>query len=363
MNHRNQRFVGAYALANLGAFLFFIPLIGLSLPQRMTDFVPADPLRWLSWALLLGALVASGANIAGGAMSDWWFARHHSRRRVMQVGLTLTLVSYAGLAVADSPGQLIAAFLFFQLCFNLLFAPLAALATDYVPDHEKGRVFGVLSLALPLSQAAIALLVMANVQTFPQQLALTGAVATLCILPMLCASPPPLIVKAVDSGLAGGADAPMSRDFRLAWFARMLMQCASVAIGSYLFLHLAATVGRNPDLGSAELWVGRFALIASAAGLFTGIILGVASDRAQRRRIFLWPTALATASGCGLLALSADPVFMPVGYALFAFGLAGFLTVDGAMVAQLVGNAPNRAVALGVMNLTNTLSSVLVPAG
>ena len=48
-------------------------------------------------------------------------------------------------------------------------------------------------------------------------------------------------------------------------------------------------------------------------------------------------------------------------YALFAIGLAGFLAVDSALVAQLISASARRATLLGVMNLTNTLPGILAP--
>ena len=49
-------------------------------------------------------------------------------------------------------------------------------------------------------------------------------------------------------------------------------------------------------------------------------------------------------------------------FVLFHVGLTAFLSVDSAMVAQLLSNNERRGELLGFMNLTNTVPSILVPA-
>jgi MFS family permease len=356
------RFSAVYALANFGAFLCFIPLMGLILPQRMSQVSGGDAIQPLSWALLLGALVASVANIVSGTISDHWLRRHGSRLPLIRAGTILTLMSFLGLALADNVLTLILGFLLFQLCFNLMFAPLAALVTDYVEDQKKGLVFGLLSFALPLAQASIFVLAATDLGSAAKQLALVAVIVTLSMAPLLLLRQPPLIAKEPETGAGEHSLYRPSRDFALAWMSRLLIQCPSVVMSSYIFVHLAELAAKDPSMESAELWIGRFAVIAAIAGALTGLTMGIASDRLKRRRLFLWPTALAVSCGCATLAQTHSPEVMLGGYALFAFGLAGFLTIDGAMIAQLVGTVPNRAAALGVMNLTNTLSGVVVPA-
>lgn len=368
------RFSLIYALGNVGAFLCFVPLIGLLLPQRLNVLDPADGGRLLSWALLLGAVMASVANIAAGAISDRLLARQGSRLPMVAAGFVLTMASYAALALSTTAVALVASFLLFQLVFNMLFSPLLALATDHLADSQKGRLFGLLGLGLPLAQASTFVIVSVDLPSMGTQLALIGLLAALCLGPLLLAGRS--AIDALDPAPAmhapAQADTPLqeraaarglglSRDFMLAWSARLLVQCAATAMGSYLFLHLAALARVDPTLGTEEQMFGTLSLIGGLVGMATGWALGWASDRQQRRRPFLWVTALMVAAGCALVAVSDGPALL-ASYALFAIGLAGFLTLDGALIAQLVRPSPRRAAALGFLNLTNTLSAIIVPA-
>ncbi len=363
-----RRFAWVYATANVGAFLCFVPLIGLLLPRRMAELDPATSLVSLSWALLCGAVAASLANLAGGAISDRVVVRFGSRLPLIAFGLVATCLSFLPVALAANPPQLVAAFVLFQLCFNLMFAPLAALVTDYIADADKGRMFGLLNLALPISQGSIFLIASSGATALPQGLALIVPVIIVLFLPLLLGSRAgtarrlPEMHRA-DAAPASGHPLTVTRDFLFAWTARLLVQCASVAVSSYLFLHLSGLVPQGEGLGDdPERWFGQLSLLSALIGVIAGWGIGLASDRIGRRRPFLWVSALAVAAGCLAIATATGRWQVDTGFALFAAGLAGFLTIDGALVAQLVGRAPNRAFLLGVLNLTNTVPGIAVPA-
>lgn len=362
---RASRFALFYALANAGAFLCFVPLIGLFLPQRAMMLAPDDGVRLISWILLWGAVGSSIANYAAGWLSDRLMRHHGSRLPMVAAGLVATLASFAALAAAATPQALVFAFLLFQICFNLLFAPFNALAADHVGDAMKGRVFGLLSLGLPLAQLAIVAIVSFGIRDMAIRLLVTGLAATLAIMPLLllgrAAAGPPILPSAADPSGAGADNllGSLRRDFRLAWVGRLLVQCTAVATSSYLLVHLAEPA-RAGD--RAESWFGNLALTALVAGLLVGVVIGRWSDRMARRRAFLQSTALLVSVGCGLVGLSQSWVAIAAGYAMFAVGLTGFLTIDGAVVAELVGREGNRGSQLGIMNLTNTLPALIVPA-
>ena len=75
---------------------------------------------------------------------------------------------------------------------------------------------------------------------------------------------------------------------------------------------------------------------------------------------------IAASLGCaiGLMALAASPEWpvMVLAFILFHVGLTAFLSVDSAMVTQLLSNSERKGELLGIMNLTNTFPSILVPA-
>lgn len=363
-----RRFALVYATANLGAFLCFVPLIGLLLPRRMAELDPATSLASLSWALLCGAVAASLANLAAGAVSDRVVVRFGSRFPLIALGLLATCLSFIPLALVADPDQLVAAFVLFQLCFNLLFAPLGALVTDYVADADKGRMFGLLNFALPISQGSIFLIASSGATALSISLAVIAPTVIVLFLPLLLGNRPGAArrfsdLHPTDAASSSGRPHAVTRDFIFAWTARLLVQCASVAVSSYLFLHLSGLALQGDRGGNdPERWFGQLSLLSALIGIIAGWSIGLASDRIARRRPFLWASALAVAAGCLAIATATGRGQVDAGFGLFAAGLAGFLTIDGALVAQLVGRAPNRAFLLGVLNLTNTVPGIAVPA-
>lgn len=364
---RLRRFSLLYAVANVGAFICFVPLIGLVLPQQAMALSADGGIRLLSWLLLAGAVVASLANIGAGWLSDRTLALWGTRLPMVGLGLVATLISLAILTLVDTPSMLIAGFLFFQLCFNMLFAPFNALATDHIPDATKGRMFGLLSMGLPLSQLAIIAIIGLDIESLWMRLAVIAALASTTMLPLLWLGPGLIAQPTEASGNTElHPEQPLSAfistcDFMLAWSGRLLIQCAAVCASSYLLVHLTGLADRQPTDGSAEIWFGRLSAIALIIGLITGIAIGRWSDTTSRRRPFLWATACCVAVGCGAVGLAESWNSVVVGYALFAIGLSGYLTIDSAVIAQIVGTTRNRASWLGIMNLTNTLPSLLVP--
>lgn len=359
-----NRFALLYMVANVGAFICFIPLLGLLLPQRAMALAPDDGVRLLSAILLSGAVAASLANIAAGRLSDWQLDRHGSRLPMVAAGLAATLASFAALAAAATPAALLAAFLLFQLCFNLLFAPFNALATDHVADAIKGRMFGLLSLGLPLAQLVIVGLVGLGIEGIAARLAVIAALGSIAILPLLlfgrASAGPPMAPPAMFDAYAEALPPPsrLRRDFVLAWVARLLIQFAAVVAGSYLLIHLAVADRAG---NRAEAWFSALSLTALVLGLIVGLVVGRWSDRVARRRPFLWATALLVALGCALVGIGTSWLTIASGYGLFSIGMIGFLTIDGAVIAQLIGKAGRRGSRLGIMNLTNTLPSLIVP--
>lgn len=351
----------SYGLALLGAHLAFMPLAILLLPRRVEVIAGGDTASTLSLILLIGAVAASLANIATGALGDHWLRRRGNRRLPLVIGLAVTLGSYALLGWAMSLIALVIAMLAFQLGVNAMLSPLTALLADHIPDTEKGRLAGLANAALPVSSATVAPLAWLYPVDDPLAFLLVGLLAVICCLPLVVTwSFGQAVTAAPDQVRRADPEQPLpGRDFALAWAGRFLIQLGAVVVTSYLYLYIAAQSGA----GEAEI-ARRIGLLTGTAMLFATIAAlasGRLSDRLARRR---WPLAISAIAAAAALAILGSAANWPIiiaAYALFHTGLASFLAIDTALVAQLIADHPRRAALLGVMNLTNTLPSILIP--
>lgn len=356
-----------FPLAYLGAHIAFMPLLVFLLPRRVEALAGSQSAVVLSWLLLGGALIASVAHVAAGHLSDRWLAARGSRRGIIALGVAALMASFGLLGLADTVTRMAGAVVIFQLALNLMFAPLGALLADYTPDTSKGTVAGLLNAALPLSSAATALLAWQFPQAPAAAFIVNGLLAAGCIAPLL-------IVWGFPSAPAPAAVGPETRDeppsslgydFALAWMARFLVQLGSAFVIGFLFVLISQKI--RADTGwaggrSASEAIALLSLGASGVAIIGAIAGGRLSDGFGVRR---WPLTIAAAGVAACLAILGAGVTWSVflvAYALFQLALSGFLAIDLALVAQLIGASQRRGALLGLMNLANTIPAVAAPA-
>ena len=340
-----------YALAWGGGVVAYTPLLTLLLPLRIATIGLEDKVGVHSLAVLIGAVTASAANIAAGALSDRFDRGPGGRRPWIVAGFIATAASYGLLGVADTLVGILTAVALFQTGLNLMLAPLAALAADEVPDAQKGLLGGLMGAAYPLG-ALSGVVVMA----------VTVALVAVLTAPFLvmfrtrAATPAPAApAAAVGTGRA--------RDLAAIWGARLLVQVAGAILFAYL-LYYFETVEVGGERLAADRMAVRVAWLCGVAAAVTvplSILLGRLSDMARARKPFLQGVAVTSAVGLVLMALFPDWGVAAWGYGLFATSTAIFLALQSTYAMQLLPSPDHRGRDLGVLNLTNTLPSILGP--
>jgi MFS family permease len=353
-----------YGLAYLGAHLAFIPLLVLLLPRRVESIAPENVTGTLSWLLLLGAIVAGVSHILAGILSDRWIQRYPNRRGLIVIGVAALGLSYALLAFARDFLELLAAVMVFQAALNCAFSPLGVLLTDHFPDHLKGRMGGIMNAALPAASLTVVLVGWYFPEDGPGAVLFTGLIALACIAPLLLFWPLGQAHKGTGKTRQTNQqiDRRPHRDFQIAWCARLAIQLGAAFVLGYIYVLLSQLMASGPDgeSSNASSLLAALSAPASVIAIVATFLAGAVSDKAGRRR----PLALAAAAfAAGLAMLSGAGSLMTfmVGYTVFYVGLSAFLSIDTALVAQLVSDNPRRGMLLGVMNLTNTLPAFIAP--
>lgn len=106
---RSLRFILLVALANAGGVIGFLPLLTLLLPVKIAEVAGDDRIAVFTATVIAGAIAASASNILFGWLSDRSVARGNGRRKWIVLGLAGLAASFAAVAAAAAPLQIILA--------------------------------------------------------------------------------------------------------------------------------------------------------------------------------------------------------------------------------------------------------------
>lgn len=351
----------------------FMPLFILLLPRRVEMLSPDDAANWLSWFLLIGSIVAGLANLVAGSVGDHWVTKFGNRRGLIAIGAALLLPAYLWLALADDFPGLLAAIIFYQIALNFAFSPLGALLTDHFPDAIKGRLGGLMITAHPAST----LLILPLAVLFPEDntwaFLVTGIVVVLCMVPLLAfwrlgavisVSPDNVPNQmASDPAPTDASRSFVAADFWVAWMSRLFIQTGAAFVFGYIYLYITLMQEMQPQwrsAGASEV-LAAFTTPAALVAVGAALIAGFISDSWDSRRWPLLMFAGLVGVGMAMLAGTTSLVWFLIGFGLLQAAQAAYLAVDMALFAELVSGNARRGMLLGVMNLSNTLPSVIVP--
>lgn len=359
------RFIAYYGTANAGAFVAFVPLLTLILPLKAAHIDSKNKLLLLSVALFSGAIMASIANILAGWASDKLYAKTSNRIVQIPSSLTAILISYYLFWQAESWVSLIGAILLFQFSFNFLFSPLGALLADHIPNSAKGRAAAILNLGLPIGTLSVAVLAFFSFDTEASRLLMIAIIVSLSMIPLLVIAPKWSASKpgVTDQGQEHRDANQYQTDLLWAWIARFSVQFSGAVMFGYIVYYLQDVLGyvdqfptENVDQG-----VGKLSLVATPFAILAGIFAGTLSDRIGLRRPFMILSAALIAGATFSMAMWPTWAVAFPAYVLLTASLTSYLTIDAALVAQILASSSARAKILGYMNLTNTIPAILTP--
>lgn len=357
VDRRSTGFIIAYALANAGGVIAFLPLLTLLLPLKVEGVAGDARIGVLTAAALAGAVAASLSNIAFGWASDGTVAAGYSRRRWVLGGLVLTILAYGGITLARDATGLVVAIAIWQVALNAMLAPLMAMMADEIPDGQKGVVGGLLALANPVASAVSAMLIAAIALGETTRYAIVCAVSALLILPLLLSPPSPVAPIPVPAA----APSMARTDLALAWLARLLLQTAGCVLFVFLFFYFESIV---PNVAPHDLapQFSKVMAVAYILALPLAVIAGRASDRLAARKPFVFGSALVTSAGLAAMGAANSWSVAVAGFMIYACGSVIFLGLHSAYVMQMLPSPHHRGRDLGLINLTNTLPSIFGPA-
>lgn len=356
---QSSRFLLLYSLACAGGAVAYVPFLSILLPVKVSVLVgQGSGASWLAYIAFAGAATASLGNIGFGYLSDIT----GNRRGWTGLGLILSCAMLLAVSQAHSLMALAVVVVAWQLCLNMMLAPLAAWAADCIPESQMGLLGGLMAFSPAVGALVGALVTLSGLASADGRLVWVAVIVAACVLPLLVvAEPTPLI---------GGPAAPIRPDrAKLAqskahatgavwgmWIARLIVQVAQVSLFSYLYFWLRSI---DPAVGDAQT-ARTFGLIQL---LSAPLALGVGRWTDIRRRPLAPLVICALLAALGLMAMAlSKTMFMAIAaYSLFGFTTSVFLALHSAQTLRVLPRPTRRGRDLGLFNLTNTLPSMIMP--
>ena len=355
--------------ANLAVWMGFFTPIQLLLPNQVGAIAGDDKVAMLGWVTGAGALAALFANPIAGALSDRTAGRF-GRRHPWTLGGAL--LGAAGLVLLSRQHTILGVALCWvgvQLCFNAMLASLTAAVPDRVPVSQRGAVSGWVGMPQVLGVVLGVLLAtavaggregMAAAQI--GYVAVAVAVAVLA-LPFVLSTRDDRLPRAARPRLDPRAFWISPRrhpDFAWAFATRFLVQLGNSLGTLYLLYFLQDAVGLAEG-EEADNGLLILILVYTVGIMATTVVAGRLSDRSGRRRPHVVVAGVVMAVAAVIIAIWPTWPAAIVAAAVLGAGYGIYVSVDAALITQVLPAASGRAKDLGIINIANSAPQVLGP--
>ena len=364
----SRGWITAITLANLGLFMAYFGPLGVLLPDQIQAVAGAHRVIAFSWVSGLGAVVAIGANPLAGALSDRTVSRFGQRRPWVLGGALAAAAALCLVGRLHSVPEIAAAWCLAQVGVNAMQAGLAAAVPDRVPVAQRATVSGWIGIAQTVSVVAAAALV-TNIAGYRGYLVLAAGVVVLALPFTFGTADPPL--RAEDrrdfswrsfarSCWPGGS---WTHDFRWAWLTRFLLVLGNAMAVVYL-LYFLRHIGFSAMYRGHSAEQGLVILLSlySAAVAATTVIAGRRSDRTGRRRRSVVLGGGLMAAGTVLVAVRPVWPALLASAPLLGIGFGMYLSIDQALVTQVLPSPADRARSLGIISVASSAGQAVAPA-
>jgi MFS family permease len=351
-----------------------VPILVLLLPTQVGALDSVHKVAQLGIILTLGGLAGVITPPLSGALSDRTTSRMGRRRPWILGGVIGVVVGLLVATLFPSIPVLAVAWIVINGAGNLLLAAMTFVLPDRVPERQRGTASALVGLALPVGQVVGLLFVTTILNSANQSVpvAYAALIALVVVLGggfLLLYREPRLPKKSVQpfhlgTFLKGFWVNPRAYpDFAYAWVTRFLVFLAYFTVSSFTLYYLTDVIHYT------QIFPGQ--TVAEGVTLVTGIsticiviamlLGGLISDRLQRRKPFIIVAGIILGLGLLLLALVHTWPVVLISAVLQGIGLGAYVTVDIALITQVLPRAENRGQDLGVMVIALNIAQFIAP--
>nr|WP_269329971.1 MFS transporter [Kineosporia babensis] len=348
-----------------GLGIALVPPLLVTIALRLRQISPDNATTNLGLVLGVGAVCAFIANPLAGRISDRTTSRFGMRKPWILFGAALGYVGIAMIAVAPNVGVLLVGWAIGQTGFNFALAALIAMLPDQVPTSRRGRVASFISLGQNITLVAGTFLV----QLFPAGLAQGLVPSAVGILILLAVIAPvrdrrlehrptePFGIRQLFGSFV--FDPRRHPDLGWAWLTRFCLFVSQFTATTYLPYFLIDRIGVQESQTATVVF--QATLVNGVGLILTTVLGGWLSDRSQRRKPFVIGSAVVAGVGLLVLATSTDLTTMFVGQLILGAGIGAFLSVELALITDVLPSDETSGKDLGVINIAQALPQSLLP--
>ena len=353
-----------------------IPWVALStviLPRVFEQIDSGSKVFMLGLVNSIGAFVALVANIVFGTLSDQTRSRFGKRTPWIVIGGLITGLSIGAVAFTRSEALIVTLWCVAQMGYNMMLAPYVAVMSDRVPDKVRGTISGFYGAGIAVGQTlgsvvGAAFLTRGDAglfQAWMMGLAVFSLVGIFVVVvwpreksSKFEADGEKLSAKAILRNFRPPRHAP---DFYYALVGRTLMMGGYWMITTYqLYIAQDYIYAGDPHAtDKAAAIIATMGVITLVVSLIAAVTAGPITDRIGRRKL---PVALASclfAVGAAMPLLFRSPMGMYLFAAIAGLGYGVYNAIDQALNVAVLPNPKEAGKDLGILNLANTLSTVI----
>lgn len=363
---RNARRLFTFIVpVNLAVYMILGAVPTVLLPLQVQGIDEAN--KAANLALIIGAGGAAAMIISpiAGLISDRTRSPFGRRSPWMVVGAITTGLTLVGMGFANGIVQLLVAWTIMQFAINLIISPMGALMPERVPSAVRGifsTIAGIGAMVGILAGQIIGATLASSIRS--AYLILPGlAIVVITLFVVFCPDTssrdmprePLSIALFLKTFWVSPRRHP---DFFWGFVSRLTLTIGYYLITGYQLYILQDYIGLGDDaIGTIPL----LGVVTMLAMVLSMSIAGPLSDKLGRRK----PMVIAAAIILGGALLI--PLFMPtltgmiLYTALSSFGVGSYMSVDAALMSEILPGEESYAKDLGVLNIAATLPQTIGP--
>lgn len=350
--------------ANFAIFVLWGAIPGILLPQQLTVLNPADKVANLAIVATIGAFAAMVAQPLAGLISDRTRSRFGRRTPWIVLGSLAGGLALVGLAFANSLVGIAIAWTLIQICYNFAQGPLSAIMPDRVAVSRRGTFSALLGLGTMFGALGGQIVASAFFNSIAAGYIAFAAFALVVLFLFVLFNPdrssstlrpePFRLDVFLHTFWVNPVKHP---DFFWAFTGRLLLFTGYFALTGYQLFILTDYLG----IAKPEDVIPLLGVVSLAGILIATLLGGPLSDRMGRRKPFVFAASILLAAAMVVPWVSPTLTAWMIMTFVAGLGFGIYMSVDSALMSEVLPSAKSFAKDLGVVNIAATLPQTLAP--